>query len=734
MRYRDEHRQLAAIMFTDIVGYTALMSADESAALRVLKRSRRLVRRLARRFHGRWLESIGDGNLISFASATDAVNCALTIQQNLQRDPDVTLRIGVHVGDIIEAGGHIYGDGVNVASRIHALASPGGIVVSEPVYDAVRNKSGIDVDYLGVQEIRGLDHPLQIYGLSGEVLESPLLGAIDLPGRRRWALALGIAAIAVTAVIGAGLFTRYTDVRAEGFSIAVLPFDNMSDDYSDNYFSRGISEELINGLSTVPGMRVVGRSSSFAYAGKAHDVREVGETLNVSYVLEGSVRRSDDRVRIAVALVDTDNGFQLWAETYEERLDDIFQVQVDISQSVVSALRLQLLPEEIAEVGQISTSNVDAYEQYLKARDAMRDANSREPYDEAIALLDSALRRDPRFVEAEAAKCEALIGKYRQTRDAELVEPAMDICNRALNMDPEAPQVNIALGNLYLTTGRYEFAGEAFDRALSSDSGNVEALLGLAKVLVEEGRLDDAEARYQQAIELMPKNARIYRHYGASMINVGHYEQAEELIRRAVELDPGNPRNYSMLGGVLFYLGEFQKASDALLEASEIGDYDKSYSNLGVILFFAGEYRESMEMFQKAVELTPEDARLVGNLADACRLAPDCNDANELYRRAVELTDERLSVKPDDALEISLKGLFKLHLGEKDEARRLAERAIDLDPENDSVLLNAAIIRSQLGEHGKAKGYLDRLRASGYAEAILDGHPDIVIASGRELH
>lgn len=732
MGYRDEQRQLAAIMFTDIVGFTALMSASEASALRVLKRSRRLVRRLTRRFKGRWLETVGDGNLISFASATDAVNCALTIQKNLHQDADLRLRIGIHVGDVIDAGGHIYGDGVNVASRIHELAEPGGIVVSEPVYDAVRNKSGISTEKMGVRDLEGLDHPIQTYALSGEAVDSPLLGVIDSPSKRSWGLGIGIAAIGVAAVIAAGLFTQYIDVRADELSIAVLPLENLSEDSSNSYFSKGISEELINGLSTVSGLRVVGRSSSFAYAGKVQDVREVGSKLNVAYVLEGSVRRSENRVRISVALVDTESGFQLWTHTYEEKLDDIFGVQADISQSIVSALRLELLPNELAAVGQISTGNVDAYEQYLMARDILRGANSRDAYDEAIALLDSALRRDPGFVEAEAAKCEAFIGKYRQTREATLIEPAVDICDHALNMDPDAPQVNIALGNLYLTTGRPDFASNSFDRALTIDAGNIDAILGLAKADIDRDRLADADVHFRRAKELMPESSRIYEIYGASMVNAGRYERAEELLNRAIELDPDNPRSYSHLGPTLFYLGKFQEAYETLVRANEIGNYDKSYSNLGTLLFYAGDYGKSVEMLRKAAELTPDDARIVGSLADACRLAPDCEDADDLYRRAVDLVDQRLSVKPDDALAISLKGLYQVFLGNREQAWQFVERAVALDPEDHRVLLNAAVVWSQLGDEGKSKGYLDKLRDSGYVEAILDAHPDIrVTGKGR---
>lgn len=727
MSRREEHRQLAAIMFTDIVGYTTLMAADESSALRALRESRKLVRRLARKFGGRWLESIGDGNLISFASATDAVNCALALQKMLDADRDPKLRIGVHVGDVIEAAGHIYGDGVNVASRIQALAEPGGVVVSEPVYDAVRNKEGIRVERLGVREIRGLDHPIQAYSIAGDAVDAPLLGAMDLPEKRRRVMVLAIPVL-LLAVLAVALYGRFGSVQAADPSVAVMPFEDLSPDSGNQYFSEGISEELINGLARVPGLRVAGRGSSFAHAGRDQDARELGRLLDVAYILDGSVRRAGDRVRISAQLVGTQAGFQLWSETYETDMDDIFQVQQNISQSIVEALRLALLPRELADVGRISTRDVTAYDLYLQARAAIRGANAREDYDRAIELLENALRRDPTFAEAEAAHCEARVGKYRQTRESEVLAPAVEICNRALAMDPDAARVHMALGDLYMATGRAGFAVESYARALPLAPDNDEVYLGLAGALMEQGRSADAETYFERALELKPDNGLAYQLYGAAMARAGRYDRAEMLLRRAIELDPDNSRSYSHLGAVMYYQGRFADASQAFIRANEIEPYDKAYNNIGALLFFAGEFDRSVAMLRKAVAMTPHDPRLVGGLADACRLASDCSEWRELYERAIALADERLAVNPNDGHVVGLKAVHLLHLGRREEAVDLVARAVALEPENRDVMVNAAIFWSQYGDKARAAEFVEKALALGYPDAQLHRHPDIQLA------
>lgn len=733
MGYRDEHRQLAAIMFTDIVGFTALMSASEASALRVLKRSRRLVRRLTRRYKGRWLETVGDDNLISFASATDAVNCALAIQQNLHKDADLRLRIGIHVGDVIDAGGHIYGDGVNVASRIHELAEPGGIVVSEPVYDAVRNKAGINTEKLGVRDLEGLDHPIQAYALGGEAVDSPLLGRIDLPDKQRWGLALVLVVIAVAGVLSTGLYSRYADVRAGDTSVAVLPFEDLSPDASNRYFSEGISAELINSLARVPGLRVAGRSSSFAVGMNEQDARRIGEKLNVSHILDGSVRKADDRVRISAQLVETENGFQLWADTYEAQLDNIFDVQQNISRSIVEALRPELMPEELAAIGRVGTADVKAYDLYLQARSALRDADSAKDFDDALELVDKSLRRDPMFAEAEAAKCEVLVGNYRQTRQSDLMPEAVDVCNRALTMDPESALAHIALGNLHLTAGRPAFAIEYLAKALPLDPDNADLYVDLGAALTTIGRVDDAVQSFERALELTTEPASVYRTYGTYMAMAGQLEKSADLLRQSIGLNPNGARAHANLGGVLYFLGRFEEARVVLEKAVEMDPTnDRAFNNLGAILFYTHDFEGSLQMLQRAQELTPNDARFMGGLADACRYVESCDKSDAYYRKALELAEERLRVNPDDAHEMILKAIYQYHLGNPEEGRRMAEQAVELAPDNRTVIFNAAIFWSQYGNREKAKEYVARARMLGYPESELSAHPDIVAVNRKK--
>lgn len=727
-----EHRQLAAIVFTDIVGYTTLMSADESKALRALKQTRKLVQRLARRLGGRWLESVGDGNLLSFPSATDAVNCALAIQGTLSRKENVQLRVGIHVGDVIEAAGHIYGDGVNVASRIHALADPGGIVVSEPVYDAVRNKAGIEIERLGVQEMKGLDHPIQVYALSGEAVDAPLLGAIDLPEGRRWAFTALIVGATLAVLVSTGIYTRYDSARAGDRSIAVLPFKNLSPETGDSYFAEGISEELINKLSRVPGLRVAGSSSSFSLGEKARDVRDIGNKLGVAYVLEGGVRRAAGRVRISTQLVDAESGFQLWAETYETEMDDIFRVQEDIGRSIVDALRLELMPQELADVGRVGTSDVKAYDLYLQARSHMRSADSRQDYDRVLDLIEQSLRRDPTFAEAEAAKCEALVGKYRQTRDSELMSKAVEICNRALTMDPQSALAHIALGSLYMETGRPEFAVESFAKAMPLDPNNADIYLELASALTGMGRVDDAVTYFELALSLTTEPASTYAVYGAYMAKAGRYEKSVELLRKATELDPDLGRAYANLGAVFYFLSRFEDAEAALRRVIELDpSNDRALNNLGAVLFFRGDYRGSLEMLRRAARLTPDDARFVGGMADACRLVEGCGEWRDLYRKALDAANERLSVNPDDAHAMALKAVYLYHLGRKEEGRRLVERAVERDSNDVNVPFNAAIFWSLYGDRDRAEEYVTRAKEMGYPASELEAHPDIVLQENR---
>lgn len=725
----DEHRQLAAIMFTDIVGYTALMSGSESAALKALKRNRRLLQRLARRCGGRWLESIGDGDLVSFGSATDAVGCALSLQHTLEQTEDFKLRIGIHVGDVIDAGGHLYGDGVNVASRIQALAEPGGIVVSETVYDAVRNKDGIQVEKLGVRELKNLDHPIQVYSVSGEGVDVPTLGEIDQPARRRSLLAAALLTVLAVVVAAIGLQSRNAGVGRNSVTIAVLPFDNLSNDPANAYFSDGVSEEILDGLAKVPGLNVVGRSASFAYRDKSEEPRKIGQELDATHLVEGTVRRAGNSVRISAQLIDASNGYQVWADSYEAEMNDIFSVQANIGKSIVEALSLKLMPDELAGVGDVGTRDPKAYDLYLQGRAELNKATTAAGYEAARALLDDALKRDPMFAEAEAGKCEALVWQYKISRDSSLLDPARTTCNRARNRDPDSVRVQIALGVLYSTTGQPELAVQAAQRAVELDPDSADAHRTLGAVYADAHDLDKAKPEFEHAIELAPKDPNTYRAYAYALYQGGQFSEAADMYGKQLVLDPGNAAVMSNLSAMLYYSGRFKEAAQLSLDAIRRSPSAAAYSNAGTNLYFAGEYSRAVEMYRHALDLgSGGDFRLYGNLAGACRFDADCSGWQEMYRQAITQADDRLRVNPEDAVATAYKGVYLMWLGDVKQGGRLIGDALQAAPDDVDVLACAAIYWSKVGDKSKAREYADKARAAGYP---VDHDPDIVVASNK---
>jgi len=723
----DEHRQLAAIMFTDIVGYTTLMSANESAALKALKCNRRLLQRLAKRHGGRWLESIGDGDLVSFASATDAVSCALKLQCTAERDEDFQLRIGIHVGDVIEAAGHIYGDGVNVASRIQALAEPGGIVVSETVYDAVRNKDGIEVEKLGVRELKNLDHPIQVYAVSGESVDAPTLGEIDQPVRRRSLFVAALLTVLAVVVVAIGLQSRNPGVGSNSVSIAVLPFKNLSDNPENAYFSDGVSEEILDGLSRVPGLNVVGRNASFAYRDQPEGPREIGRELDATHLVEGTVRRAGNRVRISAQLINASDGYQLWADSYDAEMNDIFSVQANIGKSIVEALSLKLMPNDLAGVGDVGTRDPKAYDLYLQARDRINKATTAAGYEEARSLLDDALKRDPMYAQAEASKCEALVWQYRVSRDSSLMDPARATCNRAKVRDPDSVRVQIALGALYSTTGQPELAIQASQRAVELDPDSADAHRNLGAVYADAHAIGKAKTEFERAIELAPKDPNNYRGYAFALYQAGRFADAADMFRKQLALDPGNATVMSNLSGVLAYSGRYKEAAQVNVDAIRLSPSFAAYSNAGTNLYFAGEYSRAAEMYRKALNFgSGGDFRLYGNLADACRLDPDCEGWQDMYRQAITQADDRLRVNPDDAGAMAFKGVSLNWLGDTKHGGQLIGDALQTAPDDVEVLRCAAIYWSKVGDKSKAREYADKARAAGYP---VDHDPDIVGAS-----
>jgi adenylate cyclase len=558
-------RRLAAIWFSDIVGYTALMERSEEVGLRVRERHRRLLRPLAARHHGKIVDENGDELVAVFPSGLDAVACALATQAALRDDPELRLRIGIHSGDVIFEGARVYGDGVNVASRIRPLAEPGGVAVSEPVFDAVKNQAGIELSPLGTHELKSVARPLAVYAATGS--PTALTRTAPRRFRARW-VALG-AALLVAA--GAALFLARSwraSSPGELASVAVLPFADMSPKGDQEFFADGMSEEIINALARLPDLRVVARTSAFAFKGKDADVRTVGEQLGVRNVVEGSVRRAGERLRVTAQLISVADGYHLWAETYERDVADVFAIQEEVATKVAEALSVRIGGRSLA---QRPPPDPRAYELYLAGRQllALRtEASLRR----AIEHLEQTLALAPSYAPALSGLADALtlLTTYGFDTNPGVLERAREAAQAAIRADP-------SLGEAHASLGRQQFAGGTWNwaeaeqhlkRAIELSPGYAQAHMWRAEALMARGRAAEGAAESQRALELDPFSPVMLWTAGRFASWGGDHERAIELVKRAVDLSPESFRFRVGLWEVYALAGREAEAAEALLAAA----------------------------------------------------------------------------------------------------------------------------------------------------------------------
>lgn len=419
MATKDFKRKLSAILSADVAGYSRLMGEDEAATVSTLETYREVMSTLIKQHRGRVVDSPGDNVLAEFASVVDAVQCGVAVQNEFQarnaelpENRRMQFRIGINLGDVIEEGDRIYGDGVNIAARLEALANPGGICISKTAFDHIETKLPLGYEYLGDQTVKNITKPVGAYRVlmearitvAGEKEKAKLVPF----WRKKAILAGGVALVLV--VIAALIWNFYfrpppmevASVERMAFplpdkpSIAVLPFDNLTGDKDQEYFSDGITEEIITALSKTPKMLVIARNSTFSYKGKTVKVNQVAEELGVRYVLEGSVRKAGDRVRITAQLIDGLTGHHLWAERYDRDLKDIFALQDEITIKIISALQVKLTNGELAGLAAKGTDNLEAYLKCIQARELIFKT-TKEGNRKAQQLLEEALAIDPKY-------------------------------------------------------------------------------------------------------------------------------------------------------------------------------------------------------------------------------------------------------------------------------------------------------------------------------------------------
>jgi adenylate cyclase len=571
-----ETRKLAAILAADVVGYSRLAGTDEDRTLARLRSLRSdLVDPTIAVHNGRVVKRTGDGLIAEFRSVVDALRCALEIQNampernaGLPEDRRIEFRIGVHLGDVVEeSDGDLMGDGVNIAARLEGVAEPGAICLSEDAYRLVKGRLDLQARDLGAIELKNIAEPLRIYALD-----------VGPAARTR-----------PDEPVDANLGSAASAAALDRPSIAVLPFANMSGDAEQEYFADGISEDLITSLSKLAQLFVIARNSSFTFKGRNVHVSEVGKSLGARYILEGSVRKAGDRVRISAQLIDATTGGHLWAERFDRELTDIFAVQDDVTSCIVSALALNLSPADRTNAAAEQTDHAEAYDCFLRGRELWY-RHTKETDFEAESLLRRAVELDPRFVSAVAflAVAETRVSRWGGSSDD--LEKALTTAQRAVRLDDRNSFALWALAMISLFTRHYDEAEKAGEKGIAINPSFAEAHTVLGAARLYTGRFEEAIACFERAMSLDPYFPSLWLYFEAQAVyQLGRYPDAVALLKRRIQRNPETDLARALLASCYGQMGLIEEAREAWRELIQVNpsyslkdsQLETPYQNLG---------------------------------------------------------------------------------------------------------------------------------------------------------
>jgi TolB-like protein/Flp pilus assembly protein TadD len=506
-------------------------------------------------------------------------------------------------------------------------------------------------------------------------------------------------------------------------SIAVLPFATMSDRAEDSYFGDGLAEEILNLLAKLRELKVAARTSSFAYRDNNEDVREIARVLGVRHILEGSVRRSDKKIRVTAQLIDAASGFHLWSETYDRNFEDIFQIQDNIAQQVTQALQLILSKDSTALIQTQPTENLEAYDYYLQAKDYLRRPVDENTLDSALSLLHLAIDLDPEFAAARAAICSALLDYYHIQRSKDYFTSAERACYAALTLDVESVQVYIALGNLYLTSGQLGMAEAQIRKAVVMDPENIEGSLAYSDLFLKKGEHGKALATLDHLLEKEPRHWQAHYKKAVILFETGELEQSVISLNRTLELSPDNQHAYNALGSAYFMMGRFRESSEAFSKSLAMEPTTVTYSNIGTSYFYQGEFEQAAAMYRKAINMASDDYELRGNLGEALWYSGDSVAARKSYEKAIELARDMLQVNPENAFIIGSIGLYQARMGKREKALLQTNRALEILPVTMITQYIAAWTFTSLQDFESATLALQQAIALGYPVNLAASDP-----------
>jgi adenylate cyclase len=686
--HMTRNRQLVAIMFTDIHGYTAMLKHDEGLALKIRERHRKIFNSATKKFDGKILQYFGDGTLSIFTSTVDAVKCAIEMQKEFQKEPVIPVRIGIHSGDIIHSENEIIGDSVNVASRIEEIAIPGSIFISDKVYDEVKNQSSIETRSLKTFELKNVDKPIEVFAISNKGLVFPGLDKVNdesitkkhksknTQGKKinkkkkqkhKWLIlsSTGLLFLIIGYFIYSQLFNSDNTFEVPDKSIAVLAFQNMSNDPEQEYFSDGISEEILNSLARVDGLNVAGRTSSFSFKGQNADIKTIGNKLSVSMVLEGSVRKFGNRVRITAQLINVADGYHIWSKQYDRELEDIFTIQEEIATNIVNMLKLTvLIPKEPNQ----PTDNMLAYDYYLK-------------------------------------------GKYYISRDLEGTQKAMEFFQKAIDLDPEFALAYAGKGDAYLNYAAYGLisgneghleARKAVLKSISLDDKQAYGHLVLAIIyLFYDWSWEAAESEYLKAVELGLPNPDYFIIMYESLLFENH-DKAINYSKKIVKRNPLSLEAHMNLGVCYLVNDQYENAIASFNHTLKLdSNFSEGYRLLGKTYRIMGRYDESLIELNKTLEITDGKGPALYETIITLAHSGKMEEANIKLKELFKLNEGQY-ISPG-----VLAGIYA-NIGQTDEAFRLLEKCFE---EKNTILVTLKILtRFDLIKHDpRYKNIIERM-------------------------
>ena len=576
-------RQLAAIMFADIVGYTALMEADESLAMSSRERLKNKLEEVVNDHGGRLLEFHGDGALCSFTSTLESVKAATALQLEMLNPPLVPLRLGIHTGDALVDDNSVYGDGVNIASRMESFAVPGSIFISGKAYDDIKNQKEVSAVSMGRYLLKNVKGQMEIFAISNPGLVVPDAEILEGKGEA---------------------------VRQK--CILVLPFVNMSNDPDQEYFSDGLTEEIISSLSKLKDTKVISRTTSMKYKNTTKDTKTIGKETGADFILEGSVRKSANNLRITAQFIDACRDVHLWAQSFRGTLDDIFDIQEDVSAKIVEALRLQLSSEEKVTLRKRYTDNTEAYQLYLQGIFFWKKRNE-QGLSLAIKYFERALEKDPDYALAWAGIADtlSLMGEYTNLSRRDLYQKQMEAVHKALEIDPQLAEAHISLAiSLMLNDWDWDGAEREFKLGLQLDPKNATGHHWYAELLLFTGKPKEAFKEIDIAVELDPISQGILKDKGIFQYYMGKYDEAMETALTTLEIDPGFVPVHRLIS--LVYTGKGMY-DEAINETVKWGNLTGNKIKTDVALAYIYAVSGQEEKARKIIENTGIEKMLSSN-------------------------------------------------------------------------------------------------------------------------